>query len=324
MSADADKLAAHYRRLLRVYPRDYRRQRGEEIVGTYLELAGARRRWPSPRDAADLVAGSMRQRLRAAGPGLAGGLHLAGVFALVAASALAAYWLSFVELTGPQWVPISHTVGPFRSLGGFVWLAWLAAAVVTAASPGRRSRRAVAGALMTSVVVVLIAPLTPYGRPALMALLPQFALGLLSLGISGRAARPARFAPLAAAAVTTAAAHLFYRPYAPGTFNYGVELGYRFWARDLTPTVGLLLGLAGLLAAVTLGIRRRVDGLWTALILLVPVALCFVEPGARRISGNGPWQPAEFDDLAIATVGLTLAAITAAVGLSTLARRLRS
>ena len=57
-------LERRYRKLLRAYPVGYRAQREEEILGTYLELASQDRRWPAARDAADVLAGSLRERLR--------------------------------------------------------------------------------------------------------------------------------------------------------------------------------------------------------------------------------------------------------------------
>ena len=60
-------LERRYRKLLRAYPLGYRAQREEEILGTYLELAGQDRRWPTARDATDVLASSLRERLRANG-----------------------------------------------------------------------------------------------------------------------------------------------------------------------------------------------------------------------------------------------------------------
>ena len=50
------------RRLLRAYPARYRRERGEEILGTLLDDSPPGRRWPSPRDARALIMGGLRVR----------------------------------------------------------------------------------------------------------------------------------------------------------------------------------------------------------------------------------------------------------------------
>jgi hypothetical protein len=59
-----DRLARSYRLLLRAYPRWYRDDRGQEMLTTLLDAAPPDRRRPAGRDAADLVAGGLRRRLR--------------------------------------------------------------------------------------------------------------------------------------------------------------------------------------------------------------------------------------------------------------------
>jgi hypothetical protein len=50
------------RRLLRAYPARYRRERGEEMLGTLLEASPPGRTWPSWRDTRELVTGGLRAR----------------------------------------------------------------------------------------------------------------------------------------------------------------------------------------------------------------------------------------------------------------------
>ncbi|GAA4467789.1 hypothetical protein [Phytohabitans houttuyneae] len=304
-------LEARYRRLLRLYPADYRAERGEEMVGTYLQMVRNGQRWPRAADVADLVAGSLRQRVRAAGPAFAGGRHAAAVLALATAGALAAIWLLYVELTGER-----H-FGPFRGLGGLVWLAWLAAAVLPVASSGRAHRWTVAGALAATVAVVPVSALVPVDRPALMELLPQFALGVVALGLDGRGTRANPAVPAVATSVTAAVLLLFCLPYSPLPAGFGVSYGYRAEVHSVAPAAGALLAAAGLACAALL----RARGLWALTLLATPVALCFVEPVARRISGKRPWNPADFDDLVLASVGLTGVAVVVVLGLQVAARR---
>ncbi|MEV0899502.1 hypothetical protein [Actinoplanes sp. NPDC049802] len=81
-------LERHYRRLLRAYPRPYRRRHGAEIVTTLLEMAEPGRRRPRPAEAWHLVASGARQRFRLpAGRPLA---RVAAVLALLAGSAVGA------------------------------------------------------------------------------------------------------------------------------------------------------------------------------------------------------------------------------------------
>ncbi|WNM41839.1 hypothetical protein RMN56_11070 [Micromonospora halotolerans] len=63
MPPTGDPLARHYRRLLLAYPRAYRRERGEEILGLLLDGAPAGRTRPTRREAADLVRAGLRCRL---------------------------------------------------------------------------------------------------------------------------------------------------------------------------------------------------------------------------------------------------------------------
>lgn len=52
------------RRLIRAYPPRYRKARGEELVGTLLELAEPGRNRPTLRDSLDVVRGGLVHRLR--------------------------------------------------------------------------------------------------------------------------------------------------------------------------------------------------------------------------------------------------------------------
>jgi hypothetical protein len=63
MSGTGSRLAKRYRSLLLSYPRDYRRERGQEIVDTFLDLAPSGRGWPTARQAANLVRHGLRCRL---------------------------------------------------------------------------------------------------------------------------------------------------------------------------------------------------------------------------------------------------------------------
>lgn len=116
------------------YPADYRRERGSELLDTYLALAAPDRRRPSAADVADLAAGGLRQHLRIA-QGLGPGFRLAGLLALMTATAFATGWTILEVLAPPPtW---TSPVRPFPTLGVAAWAAWLLAAVVYLAAPGR-------------------------------------------------------------------------------------------------------------------------------------------------------------------------------------------
>jgi hypothetical protein len=80
-----------YRRLIRAYPRAYRRARGNEIVATLLDGAAPGQRYPRAREVVDVVTGGVRQHLGVGGSaGYADGLRTVLPVAIVLATATAA------------------------------------------------------------------------------------------------------------------------------------------------------------------------------------------------------------------------------------------
>ncbi|MFD2765906.1 hypothetical protein [Micromonospora eburnea] len=55
-------LERRYRQLLRAYPRAYRRERGEELIGTLMELSRPGQQWPAPREARAMLLAGIRIR----------------------------------------------------------------------------------------------------------------------------------------------------------------------------------------------------------------------------------------------------------------------
>jgi hypothetical protein len=291
-------LERRYLRLLRAYPADYRRARAAEIVGTYLDLAAPGQRWPSPADAADLVRGGLRQRLRATGlTGLIPGVRLAALLALVTASALAGVW-GTAELHPPpaEWgVP---RVGPFVSLGVGTWAAWLLAAVVTAVAPSRVARWAIALALLLTLALPPLAAALDTLRPPLMLLLPQVVLGLLALAMPDRQSRAVRLTPALSALLAVVATEFLVGVDSVGTY-YGTAIAV------FLPTVGGLLLVVGALLAMGLALGGDTRGGWALVTLLTPAGFLAV-PGLADNFGSAQGS-VTFAELAVAavTVGLT-------------------
>ncbi|WBB54317.1 hypothetical protein [Verrucosispora sp. WMMD573] len=288
------KLERRYRHLLRAYPPDYRHDRGDEIVGTYLDLAEPRRRWPSLADAADLVRGGLRQRLRAAGAtDLIPGVRLAALLALTTAAFLAGFW-TIVEQSPPPAEAGVPVLDPFVSTGIVAWLAWLVAAVLVLVAPGRPTWVAIAVAVVATVAVLLASPLAGLPRPPLLVLVPQAALGVLALAVDGHLPLPARALPIVAAAGGYVFGHGFYWD------------AYRWSAEQLLPATGaVLLGVAVLLA-VGLAMRRDWRGGWAVVALLTPVGLLSVHILAGAVDGLGGAPRPTYPTLvgAALTVGL--------------------
>ncbi|GIJ63258.1 hypothetical protein Vau01_107740 [Virgisporangium aurantiacum] len=305
--ADAGmRLAARYRWLLRAYPAAYRAERGGEILDTYLDVAARRsygvfRGWPRPADVVDLVGAGVRARLRARGSsGLADAVPFASTFALCAAVALAAVWLSTVE---PRAVPAGielRTLGPVQSLGAVAWVGWILAGLSAVALPGWVTRRLVAGAVAVTVLLVPAAAVTPFERPPLLVLVPQVALGLLALG--WRAHRGSRTA-VGMSAVATAG--LAFAAAVDGAPLYG------YWAtgRDVMAFValGLVAGAVG--TGFVRAFRRDARGWWATLLVLPPAALLVVQPFVRIAGDTTGLTTGNWWAYAAAATGLTLFAI---------------
>ncbi|MFG2061481.1 hypothetical protein ACGFIK_08650 [Micromonospora sp. NPDC048871] len=277
------ELARHYRRLLRAYPADYRRERGDEIVGTYLDLAGPERRWPSPAEAADLLRGGLRQRLRAAGAtDLLPGVRLAGLLALATAVFLAGFWAT-VEPNAPRPEWGMPGFGPFVSVGVIVWCAWLLCAPLLFVAPGRITRVALAVAILATTVAPVLGGLFGAPRPPLSVLAPQVALGVLALAVGDRLPRPVRALPSMAALAGV------------GTGLALVGQGYWGWyawtAEQLLPITGTVLLVIAVLLAIGLGIRRDERGGWATVALLTPVGLLNAHLLAGAVDGLASGAP---------------------------------
>jgi hypothetical protein len=314
MSGRQDRLERRYRRLLAAYPTAYREERGNEIVATYLDAADSDRRWPSVADVADVLRGGVWQRLRSSGAvGLAASVPVAATFALTAAAALSAVWLVSVELGPAQPGLVMAPVGPFLSLGGTVWIAWLGVALAALGLPALVARRFLAAALTATVAVVPVAALSGYSRPPLLVLVPQVALGLLALGWPTRPAWTVRLTPafgtLAAVAVTV-------------WIGDGGQAEYR-WNDSMVLTYGAIVLLVGsILTGFIQAVRGDSRGLWAVLLLLLPAGLLSVETLAALAAGAvGRGTITDGSYLAGVTVAVSLLAVTAPLLAVTLRRR---
>ncbi|MEU5940373.1 hypothetical protein ABZ807_14530 [Micromonospora sp. NPDC047548] len=294
------ELERRYLRLLRAYPADYRRARGTEIVGTYLDLAGPERRWPSSADAADLVRGGLRQRLRAAAAtDLIPGVRLAAVLAFYTAVTLAGIWAGAATYPAPAELGHSGTFGPFGSAGAIAWVGWLVAAVVVAIAPGRPGRVAVVIALALTLAVIPIGAHTGPGRPPLFVLLPQIALGVVALALPDRLPAPVRYT---APALGGAAVALMAVALTPGEY-----WGYEAWAgARIVPAAGVILLLAALLLGAGLALRQDLRGVWATLVLLTPVGLLSLRVIAGAVGGLRDTPNPSWGGLAATAVAVTL------------------
>ncbi|WP_155369066.1 hypothetical protein [Catellatospora vulcania] len=256
-------LRHRYTRLLRWYPAAERCDQGVEIVDTYMELSPAGQRWPRPGDVADLVAGGLRQRLRARNAlGLADALPLTGTIALVVAMMMATVGLILTEaFPDPEkYGAAAPMLGPFHTFGALAWLAWMLVLPAGVAGVGRWAvaiATAVTIGVTVAVAVVPAAELTSLQEPSLFVLVPQLALGVLALAVPGRHGLR-RTAVITAFVVATAATMVL----------AGVRYNLRYDA-----LLGVMLFLALIVTGVVLTARRDRRAWWPAIWLLGPALL---------------------------------------------------
>jgi len=141
---DREGLERGYRRLLACYPREFRRENGEELLGVLLSSAAGGQRRVGLAEAADLIRGALRARLRLprqcpptvraavrlmyAGAVLEFGILVTVI--LTESSVRSAILARYPGLTAAQWhaVVLAHLVpdeiGAPVVAGVWLWMAW--------------------------------------------------------------------------------------------------------------------------------------------------------------------------------------------------------
>jgi hypothetical protein len=164
-----DELERRYRRLMRAYPPGYRRERADEIVGTFLECAPAGQTRPTAGDTADIVVAGLRERLGVLGTGDIGlGLRTAAPVALAVAAGMAA-----VGLLRDTQSTVGHP-SPFKP-ALFVYAAWLLAVAGRVVLPAIVARL-LAGVALLSTLAALVAMASSWSSPS-----PGWSLVVLAL-----------------------------------------------------------------------------------------------------------------------------------------------
>jgi hypothetical protein len=111
-------LQRRYQRLLLAYPLAYRHQRGDELLGTLMELSRPEQQWPAPRQAGALLLAGLRMRagvdqLRSPAQAWFDGARVALVLMLTL-QIITRIWL--LEITSTD-LPTGESVG-WRLIGG--------------------------------------------------------------------------------------------------------------------------------------------------------------------------------------------------------------
>jgi hypothetical protein len=234
------RLERCYRWLLRAYPAWYRRERGEEMLGTLLEASPPGRRWPSPRDARALIMGGFRVR---AGQNqrrtTAANLRLA----VMLGAALALLWLIASDLTSVILI-WTHTYS--QNSGTGYWAAYGALALVTVVAAWFAPRPVVA------VLALAAATLWVYWGDRVMAIQPAGLLIMLAVLVFGRERLPHSWLWLAGGVFAInmlqgfTPAHPLYFLYTPLIFVPWIILGaIVLWAGvDARPAIAMAIYIA--------------------------------------------------------------------------------
>jgi hypothetical protein len=306
--SEKNALQRRYRRLLAAYPADHRRLHGEEMVHVLLASARPGQRWPRLADAADLLAGALRIRLRRR-PAPADPTPWSDALAVVS---LVAPLLLFAGMFVTSEVPGAMVRAVTTSTGDVLWPAGLWSWAFILAAPGVAvcallgSRRGVA--IAASATAVLVASATSY--PTFAAWL-GIDIAALSVAAALRSPGPRRGRQIlgwrgtGAIAVTlvviAALTHTSFGlsgPFAPvpllvmtagASSMAGVCLTSRVGRRVLVllmipglPTLAFLLAAAGAGADSPLSALSAVAILYAPLALVVCLALAAVRPRKAR------------------------------------------
>jgi DNA-directed RNA polymerase specialized sigma24 family protein len=301
-----EPLARRYRRLLIAYPDSYRRQRGEELLGTLLDTARPGQRRPTLAEAADLMLGGLRQRL---GGSLAADLEAGLAFAAPFALALAAGLSGFLLLTVERMPAGIHGVGPFRTAGPAAYALWLAAAALRGVLPAGVSRMPVAAAMSVTVVLIPAAVVSGYQRPPLWVILALLGFGVIAMAGGGEPLTGAARLAVPVGALVAAAL-------AKALLNWQ-QLDGMWWDTyyQIAPRLAGMVAAAAVLGVAAAGAVAAARGrparpyLWAALLLALPGGWL----GPMNTSPAGQFQPGiEFGRLAEVVLAscLILAAMT--------------
>jgi hypothetical protein len=150
-------LERRYRRLLLAYPRAYRRELGDELLGTLMELSRPGQRWPAPRQAAALLLAGTRMRTgadRLASPAHAWRDSARALLVLMLTlHVILQIWM--VQLTRADLAQAGDTIS-WQQTGGAATTTVVAAAAVLALLVARNR---------LGVALALLAPLPPLLPP---------------------------------------------------------------------------------------------------------------------------------------------------------------
>ncbi|MDQ1701761.1 MAG: hypothetical protein QOF57_1013 [Frankiaceae bacterium] len=299
-------LERRYRRWMHVYPRDYRAERGDEIVGLLLDTSRAGQKRADLRDIANVISHGLEMRL-AAGPALTRPetIAIAAPLASAVAAGLAVVALVFGELplygADPGFRPNQFMFGPFASLGIYIYPLVILAGLARLGGLARESRRLSVAALAVVAGILAWTTVTSFtggssqsvGHPPLPLLLTISACCLpaaIRNGTPDSRARRVLGAATLAGLVLAGALEFSGRPHGhphwdPRSAFYLMPDGLVGSWRAYAPLAAATILIAcGWLAAR----RNRVD-LWQAAAWTLPPALLATYGPRRVVAPSMKW-----------------------------------
>jgi hypothetical protein len=174
-------LERRYGRLLSLYPKDYRAERGEEIMSTVLGTSQLDQLWPHPKEAIPLIGHALRMRL-----GLAESQPIGRLLVVIGpAQLILASLMSMMSFLGAEWNPWwgrhvlpGGQVGPFQTTGFIAYLSWTAAGLALLSKNPKVTRRLVVLSMAITALLVPFSRALALDRPSLNLLAFLFVLGI--------------------------------------------------------------------------------------------------------------------------------------------------
>jgi len=194
MSTPAADLEAAYRATLRWYPRGWRVDNEDAVVGTLLDVADAEQRTrPQAAELLNLAVCGLLRRIDPVLPARAREVTSVIAFACGAALSLTVLLVSYLGPLARQLVP-PWWVGPSDPAGALPYALWLIAFVFAVAGHRRTARWTMVAVLASVAALVVVRTTTQatYSLPSWVALAFMFSLAVMALIASPLAWRGAR------------------------------------------------------------------------------------------------------------------------------------
>lgn len=181
---EAQRLERGYRRFVALYPRAFRRDSEEEIVGVLMATAREGQRRVGPAESADLIRGAVRMHrgprlprglltaVRLTYAGAAAELAVLIVLLVTAASLASASLRRYPDFSAAQWHGVLLGYLPVVAAGGPVLLAlwaWMACANARGNHAGRVAFWTVWGIIKLGIAAVGLASFEVYGMGGVLA-----------------------------------------------------------------------------------------------------------------------------------------------------------